>query len=622
MNNPLLLMIIFLPLLGAAISLLPAVRKAPIRAILSVGTTFLHFILCISLFTKGSVFFFAPWISQDIAFSFSSSPLSSFILVTASFFLFLTALYAVRNMDFHPAIDHFLSLLLFTASLASGAFLANNFVLFLFFWEALLITLYAMIAIGGPHAWRTGLKGFVLAGTADFALILGIALLWKLTGTLSMSAPGLAIASKSAAAAFILMALGAMGKAGAMPFHTWIPDAAIDAPLPVMALLPGALEKLLGIYLFTRIVLDFFVLIPGGGLSITMMTIGSLTILFAVAMALIQKDFKRLLSYHAVRQVGYMILGIGTCLPIGIIGGLFHMLNNALYKSGLFFCAGSVERATGTTDMELLGGLGKRMPLTAITYFILAAAISGIWPLNGFVSKEMVIEGAFKEGWIFFASAAWIGAIFTFVSFLKAGHAIFLGKTQETTSSANENEWNIWAPPAILALLSILFGIGFRIPLERFFYPALGPRLSLYHAAEISSHGLSLFTPVALISICCLVIAFLIHLYGWKKSGKVAHMSSDVIHRLPVIHTIYNLAENRIFDIYEQGVRFITWLSNILHQNLDRPVDAFYEKTIPSTGKRIVQTLRTFHNGFYANYLAWCVGGLIIIIFTLITRVK
>ena len=108
------------------------------------------------------------------------------------------------------------------------------------------------------------------------------------------------------------------------------------------------LEKLLGIYLIARIVLDFFTLTLG--MKILVMSVGAITILFAVMMALIQKDFKRLLSYHAISQVGYMILGIGTGVPIGIVGGLFHMINHATYKSCLFLTSGSVEKQNGTTS--------------------------------------------------------------------------------------------------------------------------------------------------------------------------------------------------------------------------------------------------------------------------------
>ena len=131
-------------------------------------------------------------------------------------------------------------------------------------------------------------------------------------------------------------------------------------------------------------------------MSIVMMTIGAVTILLAVMMALIQKDYKRLLSYHAISQVGYMILGIGTALPVGIVGGLFHMINNAMFKSGLFLTGGAVEKQTGTTDLHNLGGLGRKMPVTFACFLMLALSISGVPPFNGFFSKELIFDGALK----------------------------------------------------------------------------------------------------------------------------------------------------------------------------------------------------------------------------------
>jgi NADH-quinone oxidoreductase subunit L len=141
-------------------------------------------------------------------------------------------------------------------------------------------------------------------------------------------------------------------------------------------------------------------------------------------MALIQKDYKRLLSYHAISQVGYMILGIGTAVPVGIVGGLFHMINNALYKSCLFLTGGSVEKQTGTTDLEKLGGIGSKMPITFACFIITALSISGVPPFNGFFSKELVYDGALERGFIFYLAAV-VGSFFTAASFLKLGHAAF-----------------------------------------------------------------------------------------------------------------------------------------------------------------------------------------------------
>ena len=165
-----------------------------------------------------------------------------------------------------------------------------------------------------------------------------------------------------------------------------------------------------------------------------LMAIGSLTIVCAVMMALVQHDLKRLLGYHAVSQVGYMVLGIGTGNPIGIAGGIFHMLNHAIYKSCLFLSAGAVEKKTGTTDLDKLGGLSKTMPVVYVAFLIASLAISGVPPLNGFASKWMIYQGIIETGrqgshlWILWLMAAMFGSALTLASFMKLVHAVFLGQ--------------------------------------------------------------------------------------------------------------------------------------------------------------------------------------------------
>ena len=134
------------------------------------------------------------------------------------------------------------------------------------------------------------------------------------------------------------------------------------------------------------------------------MIVGSVTILLAVAMALIQKDYKRLLSYHAISQVGYMILGIGTALPVGIVGGLFHMINHAMYKSCLFLTGGSVEKQAGTTDLKKLGGLGKKMPVTFDLLRCRRGAPSRAFPRSTDSSpRNWSITERWSAHWIFYA---------------------------------------------------------------------------------------------------------------------------------------------------------------------------------------------------------------------------
>jgi formate hydrogenlyase subunit 3/multisubunit Na+/H+ antiporter MnhD subunit len=610
MTGSTLLVPILFPAAVAIVLLLIPTRVKYVREVLSVIASIAMLYLGWAFFQVKSLAWKVDWLGMGVDFDLRLYHFSAFILLGLTGFLFLITLYSSVKMRGHARIREYYTYVFLTAALASGAVLANNFVPLIFFWEGLLLTLYALITIGGQYSHRTAVKAFMLSGFCDFSMILGVAIVWKMSGTLTMSAIHLK-PEGLAAVAFVLMMIGAIGKAGAMPFHTWIPDAAIDAPVSVMAFIPAALEKLLGIYLLARITLDFFPLEKNSALAIVLMIVGAATIVLAVFMALIQKDFKRLLSYHAVSQVGYMVLGIGTAVPIGIAGGIFHMINHAMYKCGLFLSSGSVEHRTGTTELKKLGGLGREMPLTALGFTVCALAISGVWPLNGFISKEMVFHGAVETGYIVFAIAAWVGAIFTFASFLKAGHSVFLGPRNPDAPRVKESESPVFLPILILASLCILFGVYNKLPLKAFIEPILEGHTEGGAPLDFSAHALALFNPIALISVGCLVVALLLHVYGWRKAGRVAHLASEPVHNFPGLRQVYDLAEKRVFDIYEQGIRFLRWLSDLLYKLIDRPIDAFYNRIVTAVGQAFTGVLQAAHTGRYANYLAWCIGGLL-----------
>jgi NADH-quinone oxidoreductase subunit L len=604
-------------LLPAALAVLFLVLPKALRrlrdALAIVGAAALVY-FAFALFAVRDLRYAVPWLGLGIDFDLRLYHFSSFILVALSGFLILITLYATVKMKDAPRAKEFMAYVFLTAAFANGAALANNFVPLVFFWEGLLVTLYGLITIGGrPTSGRTAVKALLIGGFCDFAMILGIGLLWTAAGTATMSEISAVEPTGLAAAAFVLLMIGAAGKAGAMPFHTWIPDAALDAPVTFMAFLPAAFEKLLGIYLLARVSLDFFKIRPGSPMSVLLMVVGAVTIVLAVLMALVQKDLKRLLSYHAVSQVGYMVLGIGTAVPIGIAGGIFHMINHAMYKSGLFLSAGSVEHRAGTTELKKLGGLRRDLPLTAFGFTVCALAISGVWPLNGFVSKEMVFHGALETGSTVFAIAAWVGAIFTFASFLKAGHSVFFGERTREVPVIKESQAGIVLPILVLAGLCILFGVYNKLPLTLFIQPILEGHAEAGAHLDFTSHALDLLNPVALISIGCLVLAFLLHRHGFLKGGRKAHLASEPIHNLPVVHKLYDLAERRVFDPYEQGVKALHGLSVALFKAVDRPIDYVYDKIVTASGAAFTGILRKAHNGHYANYLAWCLAGLIIL---------
>ncbi|MBM3294137.1 MAG: NADH-quinone oxidoreductase subunit L, partial [Candidatus Aminicenantes bacterium] len=294
-----LLWTILIPALAAVVLFLVPKTVKYVREALALAVSGVVLYLGFALFAVKNLEWRVRWFGMGAKFELRLFQFSAFILLGLAGFLVLITLYSIVKMKGHPRVREYYAYVFLSAALANGAVLSDNFVPLVFFWEGLLMTLYGLISLGGRESHLTAVKAFMLSGFCDFAMILGIGLLWSRTGTLTLSQISVKPEGPMALA-FVLLMIGAIGKAGAMPFHTWIPDAAVDAPVAFMAFMPASFEKLLGIYLLARITLDFFPLEKGSGLAITLMIIGAATIVLAVFMALIQKDFKRLLSYHAV----------------------------------------------------------------------------------------------------------------------------------------------------------------------------------------------------------------------------------------------------------------------------------------------------------------------------------
>ena len=604
MNDASLLLPILIPAAAALLVFLTPKSDRLLKTAVAFLASAATLITAILFFGKTAEFTM-PWSGFGIDFSLRLYGFSSFIVLAASAFASLISLYCMASMQGKPLLRQFFAFLLLTLSFVNGAVLSNNLILMLFFWEGLLVMLFAMIMTGGIKASQTAVKALVLNGVADLCLMLGIGLTVYIAGTADMQKITAIPLTGLGVPAFIMMMIGAIAKAGSMPFHSWIPDAAADAPLPFMAFLPGAIEKLIGIYLLARISLDLFDFVPGSGMSVLMMSIGALTLIFAVMMALIQKDYKRLLAYHAISQVGYMILGIGTALPVGIIGGLFHMINNAIFKSGLFLTGGAVEKQTGTSDLHELGGLRKKMPITFACFMVMALSIAGFPLFNGFYSKELIFDSALESGVIFYIVAA-IGAFFTAASFLKLGHAAYFGKTTKVAEKAKEAPAAMLLPMIVLALLCVLFGVFNTLPLS-----ILQPVLGVHAEGEVFAGILPQNWMIAGISIAVLLLAYLNHRYGVKKTGKGLG-AVDHIHYAPGLKQIYNLAEEKVFDPYHIGMSVINGLSYVFLK-IDRGIDWFYEKAVTALVRAGSFAVRKPHNGTHWMYILWALFGAVLV---------
>jgi formate hydrogenlyase subunit 3/multisubunit Na+/H+ antiporter MnhD subunit len=548
---------------------------------------------------------------------FKLDNLNSFVVLAIGLFSVLTIIYSFSFMKGKQQLVQYYAYIILTAAVSIGAVLSNNLILLLVFWGFLGLTLYLLINMG-DDASAIAKKTFIIVGGSDALMLLGIVIIYYLTGTFQMDKIKIPLNTTYyllPTFAYLCIAVACFAKAGAMPFHSWIPDCAKEAPVPVVAYLPASLDKLLGIYLLARISLHLFVM--NQALNIFLMLIGAFTIIAAVMMALVQHNMKRLLGYHAVSQVGYMVLGIGTGTPIGIAGGIFHMLNNSIYKQALFLISGNVEKKIGTTDLDKLGGLVKTMPLTYISALIASLSISGVPPFNGFVSKWMVYQGLINQlqiidyrlkiTAILCLVAAMFGSALTLASFMKLIHATFLGQPTSPTNLKqlkNEVSWAMWLPCIILAVICVIFGVfAQQVPLKYFILPAIEG----VNFVGVWYAGLS-----TLLIIIGLVLGLLIfRLRGLRPTLrqdtafvggetldlKVSAVSGtefyNTIKELGLLRAIYKKAEEGFFDIYHQGKNFIFSISG---------------------------AFQYLHNGVLPTYLVWCLLGMLGLFFLLIFK--
>lgn len=630
-----LLIPIILPITIGFICLI--VPKQRIREVFTFIGMLLTTAVALKILLLGKLRLQIEWInisSLQINFDLISYHFSAFILLACSFFGLLITIYSLKQMQGKNRLKAYYIYLLLTVGFANGAVLSNSLIFLLIFWGIIAIMLYLLINIGGICSEAAARKSFIIVGGSDFLMLLGVVIIWHLKGTITMNEIIIPIEDGLSTAAFILLTIGAIAKAGAMPFHSWIPDAAEVAPTPVMAFLPAALDKLLGIYLLVRIVLDLFIM--DYSMKVLLMSIGAVTIIVAVMMALIQKDLKKLLSFHAISQVGYMVLGIGTGTMVGIAGGLFHMLNHAIYKCCLFLCSGAVEHRTKTTSLERLGGLAKAMPVTFITCTIAALSISGIPPLNGFVSKWMVYQGTISVGgsiWPIFLIAAMFGSALTLASFVKVLHSVFLGEKPKEISEPKEVEFLMKVPLVILALFCVVFGIFAQFPLKYLIGPVLGIRFSGIGEA-ISLSGMwnpTLATLLLVFSLACGIIFYRLGNIKTLKEGDIfvggepiadeevritgTHFY-DTIESTGFLKYLYEKAKARAFDPYERGRGVIKTIALVLYRGVDRFIDNCYG-WITIIAFSLSKDLKKIHTGILSTYILWIIVGLTVLLLIL-----
>lgn len=408
--------------------------------------------------------------------------LSGLMLVTTAVVAAAAMLFSVRYMDRYTARAKFLSLFLLMVAGMNGVILSGDLFNLFVFLEIASIASYALVGFGCEHEeLEASFKYMVLGSVGSLFILFAVALTYGMTGALNMTYVARAIheAKMNAGLAFALsLFIAGFGlKAALVPFHAWLPDAHPSAPAPISAMLSGVLIKALGVYGLARLIFNVFgVSVPLGWVLIAL---GVLSMVIGVFLAVGQWDFKRLLAYHSISQMGYVVLGFGigalitarqgdaVWASLAILGGLFHLVNHAVFKSLLFLTSGSVERATGTRQLKRMGGLVQRLPFTGAAAGVASASIAGVPPFNGFWSKLILVMAAVQARLFALAAVTVLVSFVTLLSFLKVQRYVFLGALPEDLRDAQESTCSMLLAMGFLAVLCLAMSLLVLLPALR-----------------------------------------------------------------------------------------------------------------------------------------------------------
>jgi multicomponent Na+:H+ antiporter subunit D len=443
------------------------------------------------LISGGPVLQQLPWLGEAVNIRLALDGFSLLMLLAVSLVGLAACLFSIDYMEHYGAKANFYALFLIMVAGMNGLVLATDLFGVYLFLEVAAVASYALVAFGlGHDELEAAFKYLMLSVVASAFILASIAVIFGMTGSLDFAAVAQALQELNAgavvgiASAFFILGFGL--KAALVPFHAWLPDAHPSAPAPISAVLSGLLIKVSGVYAMTRIFLNVFGMTPA--LSTILMTLGTVSLVVAAFLALGQKDMKRMLAYSSISQVGYIVLGIGIGTPLGIAGGLFHLFNHALAKGLLFLTSGSVQQATGTRNLDEMGGLAKRMPITAATSLIGALSIAGVPPLNGFWSKLIIIVALIQAGHPVFALIAVLASVLTLWYYLLIQRKAFFGKLNEKWAAVKEAPFWMTAATVFLALLCVGIGIFFSSTITTWIQPAADVLADGVHAA-IGSWG-------------------------------------------------------------------------------------------------------------------------------------
>lgn len=396
--------------------------------------------------------------------------LSLFFALLVAVAVFVSCVYSFKYMSHDDNVAQYYTLFLMLAGGVIGLVLSGDIFNMFIMVEILTFAAVALTAFRNTAkgALEAAFKYLVVGCMGSTCILVGTVMLYAQAHTLNFAQLSALIPGNMNTAtivAFALLFVGFSTKAFVVPFHPLAADAHGAAPASISVLISGVLTKS-GIYGIMRLTYFLFQCMDMGSMQFLLVFVGSVSMFVCVTMALAQHDFKRLLAFHSISQIGYVLSAVGLCTALGISAGLYHAMNHTLFKGLLFLAAGAVMHATGTGDLDRLGGLSRKMPHTTVLFLIGAFAISGVPPFNGFASKWMIYQATYLKavesgniGYLLVTVIALVTSVLTLASFVKVSQSVFFGRLPVEFEGVKEAPFGMRLAMGLFALLTIATGL-------------------------------------------------------------------------------------------------------------------------------------------------------------------
>ena len=412
----------------------------------------------------------APAGGYAIGIALEVDALSLFFGLLVATAVLVSCIYSIQYMSHDHNVREYYTLFLMLSGGVMGLVLSGDIFNMFIMVEILTFAAVALTAFRNTAkgALEAAFKYLVVGSMGSTCILVGTIMLYAQVHTLNFAQLSALIPgnlNNATKLAFALLFIGFGTKAFIVPFHPLAADAHGAAPASISVLISGVLTKS-GIYGIIRLSYFLFQSMGLGTVQFMLVFFGCMSMFICVTMALAQHDFKRLLAFHSISQIGYVLTAVGLCTALGISAGLYHAMNHTLFKGLLFLAAGAVLHQTGTTDLDRLGGLSKKMPWTTVLFLIGAFSISGIPPFNGFASKWMIYQATYEKavesgniGFLLVTIIALITSVLTLASFVKVSQSVFFGQLPKEYEDVKEVSFGMRFAMCIFALLCVVTGL-------------------------------------------------------------------------------------------------------------------------------------------------------------------